>query len=105
MKNPSLQLILLDVSVSIADRKIETDCFVNPWVAISFSILILLIHFSTKNQLFTAKGLSIKSLCSSPLTFQKHLENFNIGFCKRGYPQKVVDAQIKRVFEKILDNL
>ena len=44
----------------------------------------------------------IKRLCSSPLTFQKHLENLKTWFC---YRQKVIDAQIKRVSEKKLDEL
>ena len=44
-------------------------------------------------------------ICSSPLIFLKHLENLKTWFCNRGYPQKVVDAQIKRVSEKSLDDL
>ena len=49
--------------------------------------------------------LRIKRLCSSPLAFQKQLKNLKTWFCKRGYPQKVLDAQIKRVSEKSLDEL
>ena len=42
----------------------------------------------------------IKRLRSSPLTFQNHLENLKTWFC---YRQKVIDAQIKRVSEKNLN--
>ena len=61
--------------------------------------------FHNKKSSVYSQGLRIKRLCSSPLTFQKHLENLKTWFCKRGYPQKVVDAQIKRVSEKSLDEL
>ena len=47
----------------------------------------------------------IKRVCSSPLTFQKRLENLKTWFCNRGYPQKSVDAQIKRSSENSLDEL
>ena len=36
----------------------------------------------------------------TPLTFQKHLENLKTWFCKRGYPEKVADAQIKSFLKK-----
>ena len=74
--------------------------FVNPRIAISFSILILLTHFTTKKSIVYSQGLRIKRLCSSPSTFHKHLENLKTWFCDRGYRQKV-----KRVSEKSLDEL
>ena len=49
--------------------------------------------------------MSIKRLCSSESTFQKHLENLKTWLYERGYPQKVVDDQIKRVSEKGLHKL
>ena len=94
------------MSVSIVANKLEIDLnFVKPWIPISFSILILLPHFTTKKSIVHNQGLHIKVLCSSPLTFKKHLENLRTWFCNRGYPQKVVDAQIKKVSEKCLDEL
>ena len=78
--------------------------FVNPLIAISFFILILSFHFTTKNQLFTARDCISKD-GSSPVTFQRKLQNLKTWFCKRGYPHKIVDSQIKRVSEKSLDEL
>ena len=78
--------------------------FVNPLIVISFSILILLTHFTTKNPLFKARDCISKD-CSSPVTFQRKLQNLKTWFCKRGYPHKIVDSQIKRVSEKSLDEL
>ena len=43
--------------------------------------------------------------CSSPATFQRKLQSLKTWFCKRGYPHKIVDSQIKRVSEKSLDEL
>ena len=54
-------------------------------------------HFTTKEN------------CLQPgIAYQKaikHLENLETWFCNRRYPQKVVEAQIKRVSEKHLDEL
>ena len=71
------------MSSSIVDNKLETDlyCKLNGC------------HQFPLNKLFAVSS------------FQKYLENFKVRFCKRGYPQKVVDAQIKKVSQKSLDEL
>lgn len=53
--------------------------------------------FHKKNSIVYNQGLCIKRLCSSPLPFQKYLKKLKTWLCKRGYPHKVVDAQVKRV--------
>ena len=95
----------LDVSVSIVDNKLETDLFCKPTDCYQFLHFNSAHPFHNKKSIIYSQGLSIKRLCSSPLTFQKHLENLKTWFCNSGYPQKVVDAQIKRVSEKRLDEL
>ena len=82
----------LDVSVSIVDQKLETDLFCEPTDCHQF------LHFSSAHPLHNKKStvyskeLLIKRLCSSPLAFQKHLNNLKTWFCKRRHPQKVVDV-------------
>ena len=100
MENPSLHLIFWMWVLVLLITNLKQICFVNPRIAISFSILILLTHFTTKSQLFTARDCVSKRLCSSPSTFHKHLENLKTWFCDRGYRQKV-----KIVSEKSLDEL
>ena len=100
MKNPSLQLIFWMRALALLITNLKQIYFVNPRIAISFSILILLTHFTTKKSIVYSQGLRIKRLCSSPSTFHKHLENLKTWFCDRGYRQKV-----KRVSEKSLDEL
>ena len=73
---------------------------VNPVIAISFPTLILITHFTTKNELFTARDCISKDIVHLPLTFWKHLESLEIWFCKRVYLQKVIDAQLEGVSEK-----
>ena len=85
-------------------KRLKQIYFVNPLIIISFSILILLTHFTTKNPLFKARDCISKD-CSSPATFQRKLQSLKTWFCKRGYPHKIVDSQIKRVSEKSLDEL
>ena len=93
------------MGVSIVDNKLETNLFSKP------TDFHRLLHFNfahpfyNKKSIVYSKGLRIKRLCSSPLTFQKHSENLKTCFCNRRYPQKVVDTQIKRVSEKSLDEL
>ena len=57
--------------------------------------------FHNKNSIVYSQGLRIKRLCLSPLNFKKYLKNLKTWFCKRGYPQKLLDAQ--RTSEKSLD--
>ena len=57
--------------------------------------------FHNKNSIVYSQGLRIKRLCSSPLIFQKDLENLKTWFCKRGYPQKVVDGNLKEFLKKV----
>ena len=73
----------LDVSVSIVDNKLEADLFCKTMDCHQF------LHFNSfhllhnKKSIVSSHGLQIKRLCSSPLTFQKHLENLKTWFCKR----------------------
>ena len=93
------------MSASIVDNKLETDLFCKPTDCHQFVYFNSAHPFHNKKSIVYSQGLRIKTLCSSPITFQKHLENLKTWFCERGYPQKVVDAQIKRVSEKSLDEL
>ena len=93
------------MSVSIVDNKIETDLFCKLTDCHEFLQFNSAHPFHNKKSIVCSQGLRIKRLSSSSSTFQKHLENLKTWFCKRGYPQKVVDAQIKRVPEKCLDEL
>ena len=95
----------LHLSVNIVDNKLEIDLFCKPADCHQFLHSNSVHPFHNKKSIVYIQGLGIKRLCSSPLTFRKHLENLKTWFCKRGYPQKVVDAQIKIVSEKSLDEL
>ena len=95
----------LDVSVSIVDNKLETDLFCKPADCHQFLHFNPDHPFHNKKPIVYSQGLRIERLFSSSLTFQKHLESLKTWFCNRGYPQKVVDAQIKRASEKSLDEL
>ena len=89
----------MDVSVSIVDNKIETDLYCKPTDCHQFLHFNSAHPFHNKKSIVYSQGLRIKRLCSSPVAFEKHLESLRSWFCKRGYPQKVVDEQLKRVSE------
>ena len=95
----------LDVSVSIVDNKIETDLHCKPTDCHQFLHFNSAHPFHNKKSIVYSQGLRIKRLCSSPVAFEKHLESLRSWFCKRGYPQKVVDEQLKRVSEITMHNL
>ena len=73
----------LDVSVSIVDNKLETDLFCKPTDCHQFLHFNSAHPFHNKKSFVYCQGLLIKRLCSSPLTFQKHLENLKTWFCNR----------------------
>ena len=70
----------LDVSVSIADNKLETDLFCKPMDCHQLLHFNSAHPFHNKKSIVCSQGLCIKRLCSSPLTFQKHLENLKTWF-------------------------
>ena len=98
-----------DVSVNIVDNKLETDLFCKPTDCHQFLHFTPANPFRNEKPVVYSQSLRIKRLCSSPLNFQKHLENLKTWklerFCKRRYPQKVLDAQIRIVSEKNLIEL
>ena len=73
----------LDVSVSIVDNKLKTDLFCKPTDCHQFLHFNSAHPFHNKKSFVYCQGLLIKRLCSSPLTFQKHLENLKTWFCNR----------------------
>ena len=95
----------LDVSVSTVDNKPEVALFCKPTDRHQPFHFNSPHPFHKTKSIVCRKGLRIKRLCSSPLTSPKHLEHLKAWFCKRGYPQKIVDVQFKRVSEKSLDGL
>ena len=69
-----------DVSVSIVDNKLETDLFCKPMDCHQLLHFNSAHPFHNKKSIVCSQGLCIKRLCSSPLTFQKHLENLKTWF-------------------------
>ena len=66
---------ILDVSVSIVDNKIETDLYCKPTDCHQFLHFNSEHPFHNKKFIVYSQGLRIKRLCSSPVAFEKHLEN------------------------------
>ena len=92
----------LDASVSIVDNNLkQLDLFCKPTACHQFPHFNSGHQFHNKKSVVFSQGFRIKKLCSSPLNFQKHFENLKTWFSNRGYPQKVADAQIKKVSEKV----
>ena len=61
--------------VSIVDNKLETDLFCKHIDCLQFLHFNSAHSFNNKKSIAYSQGLRIKRLCSSPLTFRKHLEN------------------------------
>ena len=77
----------LDVTISIVyivDNKFETNLFCKPKDCHHFLNFNSAYLFHNKKSIVYNQGLHIKRLCSSPLTFKKHLENLkNLVLSKR----------------------
>ena len=90
----------LDVVVRINGDKFETDLYSKPTDCHQFLEFNSAHPIHIKKSIVYSQGLRIKRLCSSSLTFEKHLESIRSWFGKRGYPKKFVDNQFRRVVEK-----
>ena len=90
--------------LALSITKLRQICIANLLIVISFSTLTLRILHNKKSIVYS-QGLRIKKLCSSPVAFEKHLESLRSWFCERGYPQKVVDEQLKKVSEITMHDL
>ena len=89
----------LDVLVRINGDKFETDLYSKPTDCHQFLEFNSAHPIHIKKSIVYIQGLRIKRLCSSSLTFEKHLESIRSWFGKRSYPKKLVDNQLRRVVE------
>ena len=52
-----------------------------------------------------SQGLRIKRLCSDATSFTNHLKDLRSYFCYRGYPERIVKEQLRRVENRTRDEL
>ena len=89
----------LDVTVSVSGDEFETDLYCKPTDCNQFLEFNSVHPIHNKKSTVYSQGLHIKRLCSKKVVFEKYLKSLRSCFGKDGYPKKLVDNEIRRIFE------
>ena len=87
----------LDLKVKLIDGKLETDFYMKPTDRHQ-NLLYLSAHPEhTKCSIIYSQTLRVNRLCPLEKDFIYHKLNMKEWFIKRGYPESVIDKEIKKV--------
>ena len=88
----------LDLKVKLCKGQISTDLYVKPTDRHQY------LHYTsshpnhTKRSIVYSQGLRVKRICSEENIASEHLQNMSSWFQKRGYPQHIVETELKKVY-------
>ena len=92
----------LDLMVKLSQWKLETDLHIKPTDRHQF------LHYSsshpghTKQSIVYSQTLRVARVCSHEADFRKHTREMKSWFLKRGYPNNVIEKEMRKVkFSKI----
>ena len=95
----------LDVTVELSNNQFVTDLYCYPTDSHQY------LHYNfwhleqMKKSSVYIQGLHIKQLCSDETFLSNYLKDLRSWFCKRGYPEIMVKEQLRRVENRIRDEL
>ena len=87
----------LDLKLSLSKNKLSTDLHIKPADCHQY------LHYSsghpehTKRSIVYSQLLRVSRICSRENDFNRHKSNMKIWFQKRGYPEKIIENEIKKV--------
>ena len=87
----------LDLKVSLSKNKLSTDLHIKPTDCHQY------LHYSsghpehTKRSIVYSLLLRVNWICSSENDFNRHKSNMKIWFQKRGYPENIIENEMKKV--------
>ena len=87
----------LDLNVRLSDGNISTDLYVKPTDRHQF------LHYTsshpdhTKRSIVFSQVLRVSRICSEKSDFLKHLEKMKSWFLDRGYPEDLIESEMKKV--------
>ena len=86
----------LDLNIRLSDGNISTDLYVKPTAIHQF------LHYTsshpdhTKRSIVFSQALRFSRICSKKSDFLKHLEKMKSWFSVRGYPEYLIESEIKK---------
>ena len=87
----------LDLKVSLSKNKLSTDLHIKPTDCHQY------LHYSsghpehTKRSIVYSQLLRVSRICSRENDFNRHKSNMKIWFQKRGYPENIIENEMKKV--------
>ena len=87
----------LDLKVSLTKGKLSTDLHIKPSDCHQY------LHYSsvhpehTKRSIVYSQLLHVSWICSHENDFNRHKSNMKIWFQKRGYPENIIENEMKKV--------
>ena len=87
----------LDLKVKLIDGKLETDLYMKPTDRHQYLHYLSSYPEHTKHSIVYSQTLRVNRLCSLEKDFNYHKLNMKEWFIKRGYPESVIDKEMKKV--------
>ena len=87
----------LDLKVKLIDGKLETDLYMKPTDRHQYLHYLSSHPEHTKRSIVYSQTLRVNRLCSLEKDFNYHKLNMKEWFIKRGYPESVIDKEMKKV--------
>ena len=87
----------LDLKVKLIDVKLETDLYMKPTDRHQYLHYLSSRPEHTKRSIVYSPTLCVNRLCSLEKDFNYHKLNMKEWFIKRGYPESVIDKEMKKV--------
>ena len=87
----------LDLKVKLIDGKLETDLYMKPTDRHQYLHYLSFHPEYTKRSIVYSQTLRVNRLCSLEKNFNYQKLNMKESFIKRGYPESVIDKEMKKV--------
>ena len=89
--------IFLDLNIRLSDGNISTDVYVKPTDRHQFLHYTLSHPDHTKCSIVFSQAMRVSRIYSEKSDFLKHLEKMKSWFSVRGYPEYLVESEMKKV--------
>ena len=91
------EIAFLDYKVNLFENRLTTDLYVKPTDTHQYLDYISSHPEHTKKPILFSQTLRLRRICSFETDFVKRKNKMKSWFLKRGYPERVIDSEMKKL--------
>ena len=91
------EISFLDLKVKFTEGKLSTDLYIKSRDRHQYLHFASSHHNNTKRSKIYSQGLRVKRICFKKEDFLKHMREMELWLLKLGYPENIVDQELKKV--------